>query len=131
MYTNTDYNIHGTFPLLLSPLADSLLLPLLTPFYLLGNPPSCDRIHPPWSQVACKLTSPFPTLFPIPPPSKFPGNPASLVRNRNNGYSAVPHLARDANPPHALRGTVRMRHVRRQPDRSKRPQLFCTEAESE
>jgi hypothetical protein len=37
MYTNTDYNIHGAFPLLSSPLADSLLLPFSTPFYLLGT----------------------------------------------------------------------------------------------
>ncbi len=36
--------------------------PLSDPLYLLGNPPSCDRIRPPWSQVACKLTSPFSTL---------------------------------------------------------------------
>jgi hypothetical protein len=41
MYMNTDYNIHGAFPLLFSsPLADcplSPLAPLLTPFYLLGT----------------------------------------------------------------------------------------------
>jgi hypothetical protein len=73
-------------------------LPLLIPFfassfsplYLLGNPPSCDRIRPPWSQVACKLTSPFPQSLP-PPNSQNPGyqaphyddlkNPASSVRN--------------------------------------------------
>jgi hypothetical protein len=35
MYTNADYNIHGAIPLLFSPLANSLLLPFLTPFYLL------------------------------------------------------------------------------------------------
>jgi hypothetical protein len=51
----------------LSPLANSLLLPSLTLLYLLGNPPSCDRIRPPWSQVACKLTSPSqPFLHPYP-----------------------------------------------------------------
>jgi hypothetical protein len=33
MYTNTDYNLHGAIPLLLlSPLADSLLLPFLIHF---------------------------------------------------------------------------------------------------
>ncbi len=52
-----------------------LLIPLCSPFYpllLTWNPPSCDRIRPPRSQVACKLTSPVPTLSPNPPPSKFP-----------------------------------------------------------
>jgi hypothetical protein len=81
-------------PCFLSPLADSLLLLFLTPLYLLGNPPSCDRIRPPWSQVACKLTSPsqpFPQSLP-PPSSQNPGyqaphyddlkNPASSVRNK-------------------------------------------------
>jgi hypothetical protein len=32
MYTYTDYNIRGAIPLFFSPLADSLLLPLLIPF---------------------------------------------------------------------------------------------------
>ncbi len=59
MYTNTDYNIYGAIPLL-------FISPCWVPFAppsnllrLLGNSPSCDRICPPWSQVACKLTSPF------------------------------------------------------------------------
>ncbi len=80
-------------PCFLSPLAETPFAPLSNPLYLLGNPPSCDRIRPPRSQVACKLTSPFPTLSPIPPPpnSQNPGyqapryddlkNPASSVRN--------------------------------------------------
>jgi hypothetical protein len=49
--------------------------PLCSPFsplLLTWNPPSCDRICPPRSQIACKLTSPDPTLSPNPPPSKFP-----------------------------------------------------------
>jgi hypothetical protein len=43
MYTDTDYNrlqcttIHGVFPLLLFPFADSFLPPLSAPFYLLGT----------------------------------------------------------------------------------------------
>ncbi len=37
MYTDTDYIIHGAYPLLFSPLANSLLLSLPTPFYLLGT----------------------------------------------------------------------------------------------
>jgi hypothetical protein len=60
-----------------SPLASSLplLVPLCStcnPLLLTWNPPSCDRIRPPRSQVACKLTSPVPTLSPNPPPSNFP-----------------------------------------------------------
>jgi hypothetical protein len=52
---------------LLNPPCSPFELPLLT-----WNPPGCDRIRPPRSQVACKLTYPFTTLSPIPPPSKFP-----------------------------------------------------------
>ncbi len=69
------YNYTRRIPLLLSPLADSPLSPLCSPFdplLLTCNPPSCDRIHPPRSQVAWKLTSPVPTLYPNPPLSKFP-----------------------------------------------------------
>ncbi len=44
IYTYTGYDIHGAIP----------LLPFLFPFHLLGNPPCCDRIRPPWSQVADK-----------------------------------------------------------------------------
>ncbi len=58
-------------PCFLSPLADSLFAPPSSPLYLLGNPPSCDRIRPPWSQVACKLTSPF-SPFPNPSPLQIP-----------------------------------------------------------
>jgi hypothetical protein len=72
MYTNTDYNIHGAIPLLFISPCWFPFAPPSNSLYLLGNPPSCDRIRPPWSQVACKLTSPFSTLSPIPPPSKFP-----------------------------------------------------------
>jgi hypothetical protein len=60
-------------PCFFFPLADSPLFPLCSPFQplvLTWNPPSCDRIRPPRSQVACKLTSPVPTLFPtLPPPN--------------------------------------------------------------
>jgi hypothetical protein len=68
---------------------------LLNPLHLLGNPPSCDRIRPPWSQVACKLTSPFSTLSPIPPPSKFPeprSPSASLWRPQESGFSCPEHV---------------------------------------
>jgi hypothetical protein len=75
LYTKIDYNVHGAFPLLyclplLIPLA-----PLSNPLSLTWNPPSCDRIRPLRSQVACKLTSPFSTLSPtLPPPnSQNPG----------------------------------------------------------
>jgi hypothetical protein len=61
------------FPLLI-PLAP-LSNPLSNPLSLTWNPPCCDRIRPPRSQVACKLTSPFLTLSPtLPPPnSQNPG----------------------------------------------------------
>ncbi len=67
------------FPCFLSPLVNSLLLPFLTPLYLLGNPPSCDRICPPWSPVACKLNSPFPSPCPYTPNSKIPTPPGFLT----------------------------------------------------
>jgi hypothetical protein len=72
--------IHGAFLLLLSPLADSPSSPLCSPFnplLLTWNPPSCDRIRPPRSQVACKLTSPVPTLSPKPSPLQIPRTPAT------------------------------------------------------
>jgi hypothetical protein len=47
------------------------LFPFPTPFSLTWNPLCCDRIRPPRSQVACKLTSPFLTLFPTLPPPNF------------------------------------------------------------
>ncbi len=52
--------------------------PLCSPFYpplLTWNPPCCDRIRPPRSQVARKLTSPSPHLAHIPshPKSRPPG----------------------------------------------------------
>jgi hypothetical protein len=59
------------------------LLPLLIPFcplslfpLLTWNPPSCDRIRPPRSQVTRKLTSPFSTVsHSLPTPnSQYPVN---------------------------------------------------------
>jgi hypothetical protein len=60
---------------LLSPLAGSLCSPCspFSPFRspsLTWNPPSCDRIRPPWSPFACKLTSPFPFPCSYTPNSK-------------------------------------------------------------
>jgi hypothetical protein len=68
MYMNTDhiYMVHSPcFPV---SLCSFLFLPLFL-FPLTWNPPSCDRICPPRSQVACKLTSPdppFPQTLPLP-----------------------------------------------------------------
>ncbi len=61
-------NVHGIFSFI--PLCSPLLPSLLT-----WNPPCCDRIRPPRSQVARKLTSPFPHLAHIPshPKSRPPG----------------------------------------------------------
>jgi hypothetical protein len=64
------------FPLL--PFA--LLCSPLLPFLLTWNPPCCDRIYPPRSQVARKLTSPFPHLA-IYPPTQNP-NPPGFSRSK-------------------------------------------------
>ncbi len=88
IYTNIDYNIHGAFPLLFISPCWFPFAPLSNPPLLTWNPPCCDRIRPPRSQVACKLTSPFSTLSPIPPPSKFPEprlSGASLWRPQESG----------------------------------------------
>ncbi len=63
---------YGAFPLLFVSPCWFPFVPLSNPLLLTWNPPSCDRIRPPRSQVACKLTSPVPTLSPNPPLSKFP-----------------------------------------------------------
>ncbi len=67
-----------------------------TLLYLLGNPPCCDRIRPPWSQVTRKLTSPFSTLsHSLPTPnSQYPGQLcASLRRLQESGFSCLEHLS--------------------------------------
>jgi hypothetical protein len=92
MYTNTDYNEFRANPLLLLlSFLRSLLLPICFPL-LTWNPPCCDRIRPPRSQVARKLIFPFPspcsyTPHPkIPTPWGFPDpNIHSLGRHRESG----------------------------------------------
>jgi hypothetical protein len=85
-YTDRNYNVHlymAHFPLLLLPLANSPLSPLL----LTWNPPSCDRNRPPRSQVACKLTPfapPFTQLFPPSPDSQKPNCPAPYYNDLGN-----------------------------------------------
>ncbi len=90
-----NHNVHirliyiGAFPLLFISLADSLLLPFFDSLYLLGNPPFCDRIHPPRSRVTRKLTSPF-LNPPHPSPLQIPRtqvNSASLRRPQESGFS--------------------------------------------
>jgi hypothetical protein len=70
-----------------------LLFPLCSPFcslLLTWNPPCCDRIRPPWSQVARKLISPSSTpshSLPI-PNSQYPGYLcAPLWRLQDSGFS--------------------------------------------
>ncbi len=64
--------VHGGIPLLFISPCWIPFAPLSSPLYLLGNPPSCDRIRPPWSPVACKLNSSFPSPCPYTPHSKIP-----------------------------------------------------------
>jgi hypothetical protein len=91
-----------------------LLTSLCSPFYsplLTWNPPCCDRIRPPWSQVARKLISPFPSLpisipphfhpspFPphseIPTPWGFPVLNAPLQRQHRNTGLQVQNMSND------------------------------------
>ncbi len=81
IYTSIDYNIHSAFPLLFTSPCRFILPPLLSPLCspfnplsLTWNPPSCDRIRPPRSQVACKLT-PLDPPPPQPFPFQIPGTP--------------------------------------------------------
>ncbi len=79
----TPYMAHS--PCFFSSIADFPFVSPCSPFnplLLTWNPLSCDRIRPPRSQVACKLTSPVPTLSPNPPPSKFqePQLPSASLR---------------------------------------------------
>ncbi len=102
IYTNTSYNIHGAFPLLfLSPCWFPFVSPCspYCPFPLTWNPPCCDRIRPPLSWVARKLTPSFPSpahLAPHPksrPPGVFPDpNRHSLGRHCEPNPYARLHL---------------------------------------
>ncbi len=71
MYTNTDYSIHGASPCFLSPLADSLLLPLLDPLtYLETLLAVTGSVH-----LGLRLLVNWPPLcqpFPNPPPPQIP-----------------------------------------------------------
>jgi hypothetical protein len=83
---------HRAIPLLFAfSFLHSLLHPIRLPL-LTWNPPCCDRIRPPCSQVARKLIFPFPSPCPytphskIPTPRSFPDpNIHSLGRHREPG----------------------------------------------
>ncbi len=109
IYTNTDYNIHGAFPLLFASPCRFPFAPLSISLLLTWNPPSCDRIRPPRSQVDCKLTSPVPTLFPNPPPSKFPEpqftqrltkTTSGIIRRLLSGTLTIESTAQDSQHQH-------------------------------
>ncbi len=67
-------HIHSAIPLFLLPLADSFFTSLPFPFTYLETLFGVIGSRPPWSQVTCKLTSPFstpPLSQPLPIPSPF------------------------------------------------------------
>jgi hypothetical protein len=88
-------------------MAQSLFIPLPSPFanslcysleslLLTWNPSSCVvRSHPPWSQVACKLTSPSPTL-PIPNSHSPQGFPKLIVRPTKTTSRSRLHIVRNS-----------------------------------
>jgi hypothetical protein len=80
MYMNiNEQRNYGAIPLLSAfPLSHSFL-PLSFPFYLLGTLLAVIGSRPPWSQVARKLISPFPS-----PPHSLP-----IPKSRPPGVSRV------------------------------------------
>jgi hypothetical protein len=78
MYTSWQ-QYYGAIPLLFAPLANSLFTSLFTPFYLLGNPPCCDRIPSTLVPGYSWTDLPFLNPSPFPPHSKFPV-PRLIVR---------------------------------------------------
>jgi hypothetical protein len=90
---------YRAIPLLFAfPLLHSLLLPIRLPL-LTWNPPCCDRILPPRSQVARKLIFPFPSPCSYTPHSKIPTprgfpdpNIHSLGRHRESGLQDPAHF---------------------------------------
>jgi hypothetical protein len=75
LYTRTQVTIYMAHsPCFFSPLADFPFVSPCSPFnplLLTWNPPSCDRIRPPRSQVACN-DLPCPNPFPKPSPLQIP-----------------------------------------------------------
>ncbi len=55
----------------------------LYPHFTYLAPSSCDRNHPPPSQVACKLT-PLAPLYPVDPPHPISQNPANPAPNNDD-----------------------------------------------
>ncbi len=108
IYTDTGYNaqLYMALPLAFISPCWLCFVPLCSPFnplLLTWNPPSCDRIRPPRSQVACKLTSPVPTLSPTPPPSKFPEPqlPSASLRRPQEEYGV---FYPEHSPPEVVAG---------------------------
>jgi hypothetical protein len=80
------------------------LRPLFDPFSLTWNPPSCDRIHPPRSQVARKLT-PFDPPSPQPSPFQIPRTPNTL-RLTTMTSGTIRHLLLETVPDSGSRDRV-------------------------
>ncbi len=85
-YIHSIYMAHSYFFFL--PLAVAPLHPFVSPFVLPFTylaPSSCDRNHPPPSQVACKLTPLAPPFFQLTHPSQIPRTPPARAYNDDLG----------------------------------------------
>jgi hypothetical protein len=110
---------------LLVPLADSLF-PQVPLTYLALLFAWCDP-RPPWSQVACKLTSPSP----FPPRSNFPtpqGFPKSIVGPSKTTSRHRLHIARNTSVSSSNQTRPSFRHVRI--SRNPPPLIRCIKEQS-
>ncbi len=105
-YMDTNYNVQlymAHSPCFYLPLLTPLCFPLCPLFestLLTWNPPSCDRIRPPQSQVACKLTPLDPTLLPTLPSPNSPNPNTPRLTKTTSGITR-----------HLLSGTIILKGV--------------------
>jgi hypothetical protein len=112
MDTNSNVQLYMAHsPCFYLPLLIPFCLPLCSPFdplSLTWNPPSCDRIHPPRSQVARKLT-PLDPPSSQPSPFQIPRTPitprlttttSGIIRHLLSGTCTVQGVSRILNTVH-------------------------------